>query len=151
MPYIDPDPALDSALSRALARFQARKECIERPQGSRDKAGRWWPSPAEAQPCCGSIRSPSREWPWSLYVHCITAEHVAALEGVPRFAIRSALAKEAAKRRPARTAPTDLCLICGSPLAWGCDHHPRPYPDGMIAIPDDRADMTRHLRKAATS
>jgi len=145
MPYIDPDPAPESALSRALARFAARKEGAERPQGTRDTAGRWYPSPMEAQPCCGHIREPSRAWPWSLFVHCMTAEHVAALEGVPRLAIRSALAKDAARKRPARTAPTDLCLDCGASLEWGCDHNPLSPTNGLIAIPDHRADMRRHL------
>ncbi len=145
MPYIDPDDSEERALLRALARFKARRDGAERPDGKRDRAGRWYPSPTEAQPCCGHIREPSRGWPWSLYVHCLTAEHVAALEGVSRLAIRSAIAKRAARNRPARTAPRDLCLDCGASLEWGCDHHSRPYPDGMIAIPDHRADMTRHL------
>lgn len=49
------------------------------PPGSRDKAGRWYPSEKEKCSCCEKIRDPSREWPWSLYKHCMTKRHIKQL------------------------------------------------------------------------
>jgi hypothetical protein len=57
------------------------------PAGSFDKQKRWFP--AFAYPCCDHIRRPSGKWPFSLLVHCRTAEHVAYDHDVPIQSVRS--------------------------------------------------------------
>lgn len=46
------------------------------PMGSKDNGGRWYPSKIEKASCCENVRSPSRQWPWSLWEHCRTQKHV---------------------------------------------------------------------------
>ena len=66
--------------------FQAAQEFISlrdrhiHPDGEFDKAGRWYPT--TYYPCCETIRSPSRSYPYSHMVHCRTAAHVAHKYGV---------------------------------------------------------------------
>jgi hypothetical protein len=46
------------------------------PTGRNDSGGRWYPSDKEICSCCKSIRQPSREYPWSLWMHCRTLKHI---------------------------------------------------------------------------
>jgi hypothetical protein len=83
----------DSLIQWTLAaaeEYQRRQEGQSRPEGKRDSGGRWYPSERERQPCCDSIRNPSRAFPWSLYRHCCTALHVASLYGVDVKALQRA-------------------------------------------------------------
>ena len=56
--------------------YATRKSRREHPDGTFDKAGRWYPSEAETCECCKHIRPPSRGWPYSLMVHCRTMKHI---------------------------------------------------------------------------
>ena len=47
----------------------------ENPIGEWDKQGRWYPDETERCPCCDKIRTPSRNWPYSLLVHCKSKKH----------------------------------------------------------------------------
>lgn len=59
--------------------YLARQDRRHHPDGKTDKGGRWYPAPHEERPCCASIRSPSRAYPWSYMLHCRTLAHVAEL------------------------------------------------------------------------
>lgn len=76
------------SLSDALNLYLRRRDRLDHPAGSFDRAGRWWPNDAEQQSCCSAIRSPSRAWPYSLLVHCRSLGHVAALTGVAPSELR---------------------------------------------------------------
>jgi len=80
-------------IERAYQTYLARQERREHPEGRRDKAGRWYPSAAEEQDCCRAVRSPSRAYPWSLMLHCRSAEHVARLCGVEPAALKARIAE----------------------------------------------------------
>ena len=56
-----------------------------------DKQGRWYPADGERQDCCGGIRKPSRNWPYTLLRHCRSQAHVAMLCGVDRKALALAV------------------------------------------------------------
>jgi hypothetical protein len=58
--------------------YLARKCRHMHPDGSMDKAGRWYPS-GDEQECCAKIRRPSRRFPWGLLTHCRSSKHVANL------------------------------------------------------------------------
>lgn len=96
----------ETALGEALRSYLRRQAREEHPSGEFDRAGRWYPSDGELQPCCASIRNPSRAYPYSLLVHCRTAEHVAHVHGVPvqqlRKQISSLRAAERARELAAR-------------------------------------------------
>jgi hypothetical protein len=55
--------------------YQARKARTDHPKGTFDKAGRFWPSEEEIRPCCATIRTPSRAYPYSLMTHARTLRH----------------------------------------------------------------------------
>ena len=59
------------------------------PEGAFDTGGRWYPT--EELPCCSSIRTPSRSWPYSYLLHCRTVAHVAAEQGYPVTTLRAAV------------------------------------------------------------
>ena len=133
----------------ALERYEARRQGLERPAGTSDRARRWYPAPEERRACCDRVRPPSRAWPWSLWKHCRSLEHVARLVGADPAACRRVLAKAQAAKRPARTAPTDLCLVCGA--WWDCEHVTpergrtvRDGPEGHVYAGDPRV-MDAHL------
>jgi hypothetical protein len=46
------------------------------PTGKNDSGGRWYPSDQERCSCCKDIRSPSRDYPWSLFKHCCSLKHI---------------------------------------------------------------------------
>lgn len=69
------------------------------PDGSFDKQRRWYPDSDEQCDCCKNIRRPSSSYPFSLMMHCRTAEHVANRHGVD-----AATLKRAAKKLEAANA-----------------------------------------------
>lgn len=85
-----------SRLQEALREYQLRQLRTRHPEGTFDKAQRWYPSEAEHQSCCEAIRGPSRAWPNSLNKHCRSIEHVANLYNVAAKELRK-LARAAAK------------------------------------------------------
>jgi len=79
---------MDDKLDEALIEYLQRQDRVSHPQGEFDNGGRWYPSDEERQECCYSIRSPSRNWPYSLLLHCRTLRHVARLYGVDEEELR---------------------------------------------------------------
>ena len=66
----------------------SRKNRDSHPEGTFDKADRWYPSSSEECSCCDYVRSPSRAWPLSLNKHCRSAEHCANLFNANLTAVR---------------------------------------------------------------
>ena len=58
------------------------------PDGYFDNGGRWYPSDHERQPCCDSIRKPSRTYLYSLNKHCRNMNHIAHLYDVDLLFLR---------------------------------------------------------------
>lgn len=80
----------DSDIIEAAEAFRARRDRVSHPQGEFDNAKRWYPHKNERCSCCAHIRSPSRTWPFSLMMHCRTAEHIAMLFDVDASDLRKA-------------------------------------------------------------
>lgn len=59
--------------------WNSRKTRAEHPEGSFDNSGRWYPSNEEECRCCRHVRSPSRNWPYSLIKHCRSRAHLTRL------------------------------------------------------------------------
>lgn len=60
--------------------YSARKDRESHPEGSCDKAGRWYPTAREDADGDGSCtRNPSAAWPWSYMLRCRTRQHCAKL------------------------------------------------------------------------
>jgi hypothetical protein len=68
-------------LREAVELYLARRDRRSHPAGSFDSAHRWYPTAQERCDCC-DVRRPSRAYPYSLLVHCRTAEHIAHLYGI---------------------------------------------------------------------
>lgn len=77
-------------VQEALIVYQNRQDRVAHPAGSFDGARRWYPAESEKCPCCRSIRTPSRTWPFSLMLHCRSIDHVAHLCGVDAKDLRRA-------------------------------------------------------------
>ena len=84
-------PADIDTLAAAAQCYMARKARTEHPDGTFDAKKRFYPSPAEEQPCCSFIRQPSARYPYSLMVHCRTVQHIAALYSVSVDTLRRAV------------------------------------------------------------
>jgi len=56
--------------------YKKRSSRSQSPDGSTDKADRWYPSEWEHCDCCDLIRQPTRRWNWSLLKHCSTKKHI---------------------------------------------------------------------------
>lgn len=80
---------LTQKLRTAARRYLDLRDRRADPDGTFDTGGRWYP--AEELPCCASIRTPSRSWPYSYLVHCRTLAHVAAQSGYPVGTLRAAV------------------------------------------------------------
>lgn len=87
----------ESKLEQAYQEYVKRQSRESHPDGTFDRGGRWYPSEAEEQSCCGRIRNPSRAYPYSLLTHCRSMAHVARLFGVKAGDLR--------KLHQARTIP----------------------------------------------
>jgi len=70
---------MERKLEKAVEEYLNRQSRKTHPEGQFDNKKRWYPAEHEKQECCSYIRSPSAGWPFSLLVHCRTAEHVANL------------------------------------------------------------------------
>lgn len=80
----------DIEILAAAWEYLSRRDRVTHPSGSFDKAYRWYPDAVEMCGCCDGIRPPSCGWPYSLLVHCRTADHVAALRGVSALELKRA-------------------------------------------------------------
>ena len=71
----------DPKILRAACTYLRRRDRLEHPAGSFDKAKRWYP---DAKECLDTscIRSPSRAYPHSYNHACRTIKHCAKLHGV---------------------------------------------------------------------
>ena len=78
------------AAAREYLNLKSRKI---HPDGEFDKQRRWYPSDDEMCDCCKNIRRPSSSYPFSLMMHCRTAEHVAT-----RYNVDAATLKRFAKK-----------------------------------------------------
>jgi hypothetical protein len=92
---------LSAALANAVIIAIKRRDGGDKPQGRTDNASRWYPSDDEHCDCCDHVREPSRSWPWSIYKHCFTAEHVANLYGQDVAAVKAGI-RAVDKARKAR-------------------------------------------------
>jgi hypothetical protein len=60
--------------------YAARRDRLVHPRGNFDKQGRWYPSDAEnADGYAGSLRTPSKAWPYSYLTGARTLKHVKGL------------------------------------------------------------------------
>lgn len=75
-------------VEQAAMTYLARTARTAHPGGFFDKAQRWMPSDIERQPCCATIRNPSRNHPFSLMTHCRSVQHVANFMGVDPVELR---------------------------------------------------------------
>ena len=132
--YLEAEPA--------YAEWVALQKRERHPEGRRDRGGRWYPMEGEAQECCRKIRPPSRAWPYSYLIHCRSIEHVARRHGIEPKLLRGIIAYTAYAKRPV-AGLTDFCQTCGA--SWACEHRPPEAEATMKAIPEERADMSRHL------
>ena len=95
--------ALDhQRLQKATREYEDRQERRTHPDGKTDKAGRWYPSSTESQPCCRGVRGPTRSRPWSYMTHCRTVRHIASL-----FDVDEADLRKAGRKTPAREGGED--------------------------------------------
>jgi hypothetical protein len=69
--YLTLEEILDAI--KVVLKFWAK---MHKPSGKTDSGSRWSPSDEEQCSCCGSIRSPSRAYPWSLLKHCHSKKHI---------------------------------------------------------------------------
>jgi len=76
------EPLALQTLITAATVYLNRQSRASHPDGEFDKAKRWYPDASEKCDCCDAIRSPSRDYPFSLMVHCRSVGHVANLYGV---------------------------------------------------------------------
>jgi len=106
----------DQALRDATTTYLARKDRSQHPDGSFDSAKRWYPSASERQDCCDTIRTPSAAYPYSLMVHCRTAEHIAQCFGVEASAVKQAVRQQRPRRAPTVHTRYKVVRIVASPL-----------------------------------
>jgi hypothetical protein len=65
-------------LEKAAREYLSRKSRDSHPDGHFDAGGRWYPDEEERCDFCSLVRTPSRGYPYSLLVHCRTADHIAS-------------------------------------------------------------------------
>lgn len=80
----------DRKLSQAVERYYDLQSRRVHPAGRFDNAQRWTPTTQEREKCCDSIRTPTRNYPYSLMVHCRSISHVAIKFGIDESEIRRA-------------------------------------------------------------
>ena len=103
-PLISGDAEYIRQTVKAATEYLARKSRRSHPAGACDSGGRWYPAESERRWCCSMIRDPSRSWPWSLMVHCRTAEHVAEL-----FDVNDTDLKRVARMLNSGVSQSDAC------------------------------------------
>ena len=80
------DQTFECALA-ALLRHDRRQRRLEHPEGTFDRAGRWYPSQAEDHGVSARVRSPSAAFPRSYMAACRTIAHCEAIEGASHDAV----------------------------------------------------------------
>jgi hypothetical protein len=73
------------------------------PHGAMTTRGVWIPFPDECASCCESVVSWHKsgpKWPFMLYRHCCTLEHISKSFGVDKRALRKAVHKAEGKLKP---------------------------------------------------
>lgn len=90
------------AITCAAVEYLLRKARIAHPRMTTKRSNKRYPTQAEEQPCCNSIRAPSAQWPSSLADHCRSAQHVAYRYGISEAALRerAAAVTKAYKPKP---------------------------------------------------
>lgn len=81
-------------LEKAIKEYKDRQNRKSHPNGKFDSKSRWYPSEAEQQVCCSTIRQPSRTFPNSLNKHCRSLIHISNLFNVDEKQMRKELNKE---------------------------------------------------------
>jgi hypothetical protein len=99
------------AIKAAAATWRARQDGTQQPSGRTDNAGRWYPTPQERRACCDAVRPPSRTWPYSLYSHCCTVRHVAALYDLDERTLRQHLRDTTPATQPAQPKTIKVQLV----------------------------------------
>jgi hypothetical protein len=76
-------------LEEAYTEWRGRQDGTREPRGYTAHSGKWWPysDPGreghdEWKDCCHSVDAPTTKIPHTLWDHCKTLEHVAALYGL---------------------------------------------------------------------
>jgi len=82
---------LTTKLRKAAQYYLDLQERVVQPDGAFDNAGRWYPE--HSCRCCEGIRSPSRQWPYSLLSHCRTIGHIASERGYGPKVLRQAVTR----------------------------------------------------------
>lgn len=82
---------IDQKVFETVREYQSLRDRITNPEGTFDKQGRFYLDTRASLPCCQSIRSPSRRFPYSEMKHGRTLKHVATKNGVDIKACRKAL------------------------------------------------------------
>ena len=103
-PAVSGPPGYIRQTVKAAVEYTARRDRLNHPSGGCDSGGRWYPDESEHRWCCSHIRQPSRGWPWSLMLHCRTAEHVAEV-----FDVDATDLKRVARLLKAGAAEADVC------------------------------------------
>lgn len=84
-------------LQSAVTEFILREQGYKSPVGFKDSGGRWFPRTSgvsEHRECCDKVRQPTRAFPYSLYKHCMSLKHVAAIFEVDAKDLRRAMRPE---------------------------------------------------------
>jgi len=79
---------IDETTIKATEEYLSRKIRKSHPDGTFDKANRWYPSDLEVCECCSTVRAPSRAYPYSIMTHCRSIAHIANKYEVDAKAIR---------------------------------------------------------------
>ena len=79
------------SMVQAVELIMAYETNRDRPNGSYDSRGRWYPSDTEKCSCCNQIRWPSARYPYSLLKHCYSLKHIAVKLGVDQKELRRAV------------------------------------------------------------
>jgi len=68
---------INSTVIKAVEEYLNRKSRKAHPNGNFDNARRWYPDDKEACEECGTVRQPSRSYPFSIMTHCRSIVHIA--------------------------------------------------------------------------
>lgn len=122
---------------------QAMQRLDQRPSGKNDSGGRWYPSKEEEASCCASIRSPSRNFPGSLFTHCRSIKHIACLFGISALNL-----KREQKRRRSVDANIQIPVATRlDPIARACRTAIRAKMTGKF-VPASLTQIERNIRRS---
>lgn len=95
---------MNKKIKAAIKLYNERQSRDVDPDGTFDRAGRWYPSDTERCSCCRYISSPTRSYPYSYMTHCRSSEHVANvcdLNNDDKHVFLTAIKQQAAKKASA--------------------------------------------------